>query len=284
MTAVVMSFADSPRLARSAGRVRPVGRIVLFTLCAPMALALTAPPAAAQVPQGWDVNTCRTLTYRVDVDLFHNGQEFEEFDERIIVISIGNGLVDIVRTSTLEKSSESYGPYAFHSDGSMTVTKPDQAPPPQEAELLLHVLPAGPLDPDATNWSILDPPDENLEMTQLALQQRTDYQVDGEHVENGETIKDFSLDSFLRLLDNLFVWGLLGPPGERTPQIQNIISGLEQFNLFMYGTLEWNVTRGVTQRCELTYVPVPHVGGTQGTIDTSILRQHLTAELLEVQP
>lgn len=284
MSPVVMSFAESPRGSHRTSRICRAGGIAACASCVVLSLLLPAQRAGAQVPQGWDVDTCRTLTYRVDVDLFHNGQEFEEFDECIIVISIGNGLVDIVRTSTLEKSSESYGPYQLHADGSMTLTKPDQAPPPQEAEMLLHVLPAGPLDPDATNWSILDPPDENLEIDKLALQQRTDYQVDGDHTEDGETIKDFNLDSFLRLLDNLFVWGLLGPPGERTPQIQNIVSGLEQFNLFMYGTLDWNVTQRLTQRCEVTYVPVPHVGGTQGTIDTSSLRQHLTAELLEVQP
>lgn len=261
-------------------------------------LAFAGPVLAAtqttSTVAGWDTQTRRVLNYHIDVLMDVDPDDatvYREHDIRTLQVSINNGQVELVRTSSIESSNEHFGPYAFHADGSITLLPDDpslpddQKQPPFEAVLLMRVFDQVPQVIDRQSWSYQDPETPDLVLDKLEVQQTslfshlsTSYVGSSKHYELG-------LDGELRLFDNIAVSVMVGPPGQRSPEIEQIVANLSAAgNLFLYGSVTFEVesgkTQGQTVAADLLYVPLPFSGGTQASIASSIYRQHLTATLL----
>ncbi len=247
----------------------------------------------AQVSQGWDVITEQEYVYNIVVDMAFDVSEhqFTEQDQRTLTVTIANGQVEFVRESAFEKSSEHFGPYLFSEDGTISILANPPPPPndalkipPLEAELLLHIFLPPPFQPGLHSWEVVDPPDALLGDDKIEIQQRTEFQAAGMQFVDGDTWKRFNVRSSLRLIDNDAAVSLIGPPEQRSPEIQQIMQDLGQFGLFLVGTVRWNVDDRVTPQYEATDVPILHSGGTPGSVMTSERHQRLVATLQENKP
>ena len=235
--------------------------------------------AEAQVSEGWDVTNADSLVYTILKDMNNDSTTFTERDTLTLSISVGSGQAAFILASTFYDTTENFGSFYFAEDGKMTNLPADTLPPPMEAELLMHLFPDPPFNPNLLVWSVYDPPDSVLEADKITLQQRTDYQAVGDTIISGDTLKIFEIKSYTRLIDNDGLSNFIGPDSLRPPEIQQIVADLGQFNLFLTGTVMWNINRRATTNGQFTYVAIPHPNGTPFSIQSSWLRQEITGSL-----
>ena len=206
-----------------------------------------APSTFAATHPGWDTQTTRTLTYQIGVDMYVDQDDptvYLEHDVRTLVVNIAGGQVDFVRTSVIENSSESFGPYAFHADGSTTFlpddpTNPDdQKEPPMEAMLLLWAFDSLPFDDaNGTAWSFWNEDLANVTQDQLALRVNSRLNVTGTSYVGPDLHIALEREGDLQLVDNLAMWAIVGSPAERSAEIAPVVAALnETDNLFLFGS------------------------------------------------
>ena len=244
---------------------------------------------------GWDAKTPQTLTYHIDVDMdcdLDDPTLFHEHDVRKLQVKIGNYRAELVRTSTIESSSEHFGPYAFAADGSLTLladdpAQPDdQKTPPLEAVLLLRVFAGLPANAQpGTSWTYLDPATSSLRLDKIEVQQESVFTMLSSRSVGGNVQYAIDLAAELKLIETPALSVALGAPADRSPVLAQTIANLESDgNLFLFGTLLWETKSGAslgkTYSADLTYIALPFSGGTRASISRSVYRQHFVATLL----
>ncbi|MEO1084523.1 MAG: hypothetical protein AAFY88_09790 [Acidobacteriota bacterium] len=256
--------------------------------------AFAATPQTAPEVLGWDTQTQRTLNYHIGVDMDCDPDDasvFREHDIRTLEVTIDAGTVEFVRTSSIELSTEHFGPYAFHDDGSVSLLPDDpalpddQKTPPLEAGLLLRVFDKVPRDIERESWSFQDPETADLAIDKVELQQTSFFTHLATRYVGSSKQYILDLEGHLKIYDNLAVAFMVGPQGQRTPEIEQIVTDLSaDGNLFLYGTVTFETQSGraygETVAADLVYVPLPFSNGTRTSISNSVYRQHLTATLL----
>ncbi len=261
-----------------------------------VAIALgLAPGAFGATHPGWDTQTTRTLNYDITVDMYVDQDDpsvYLEHDNRTLAVSISGGEVEFIRTSTIEASTEHFGPYALHADGSTSflpddpAEPDDQKEPPMEAMLLLWAFDSVPFDDTSgTAWSFWSQDLTDLPVDQLALRINSRMSVIGTSYVGPDLHIAIEREGDLQLVDNLAMWAVVGSPAERSDEIAPVVAALnEEDNLFLFGSQTFEIPRGSgfgrTVSAEYTYVTIPHSWGTRDTIAVSTLRQHLTANLV----
>ncbi len=244
--------------------------------------------------KGWDTSKVQSLTYHIDVDMDCDVDDptlFHEHDVRKLYVNLGAGKAELTRTSSIEASSEHFGPYGFAADGSLSLladdpNEPDdQKTPPMEAVLLLRVWAGLPVNLAGNSWSYLDPATNQISQDKIEVQQLSSFHHLRTQLVGGMTQYTISLDSYLKLYDNMALSALIGDPADRSPVAAQAVTSLSQDgNLFLFGTLVWETANGAdlgkTAAADLTYIALPFSGGTQDSIANSIYRQRFAATLL----
>lgn len=228
-------------------------------------------------PRSWDIQKNHILVYDLVVNMAHDGSGFTESDDRVIEMVINAGEISIKRSSTIEGSSESFGPYVLGVDGSMSGPQILVNPPPLEAELILHIFTPGGLGDGSppVNWSTVDPQDSVIVDDKIELQQRSEFTFQNSRAVGGSDIEEYALKSTVRLIDNGQIKHMIGMPADRTPELQNTIDNLGRDNLFLFGIVSWNRQDRVTENAKFTYVSAPHPSGTTASIAASKIRQEM---------